>query len=206
MRNRRNHVIADSFRLIAVCAVGAAALRPVQALAAAGGHAEPLPPFSQFLWMLFPSWVNFLLFAGVVFFLVRRPAARAWAGRRRSIEERIMEADSALQASQKRLDHAHNKLSSLRADIEKIQSDIQDEAEAEAARLLAEAKRRAQSIQQHAEEAAAAEYQSAKKAVRDELVALAMNSAAQKLDREITPEYDRALRKSAIGEVGQLVQ
>jgi len=179
------------------------------ALLMAAGHVgleHELPSFKQFLKLLLPYWVNFLIYVGALYFLLRKPARRAWQGRRAAIQKHVAEAAGLLMAAERNLAAIEAKVSELPEALKSLRCEIERETEAEVAAILAEAQQRAEGIVRQAEESGLAERKFAERIARGEIVGLAMERARAKLQDEVTPQLDRSLRLAACQAVGELVQ
>lgn len=176
------------------------ALHPAAVFAAAGHGHEP--SFMDLKWF----WVNFLIYVGLIYVLCRKPLAKAWQSRRFTIQAAIAEAQKEAAVAKQALHEAEQKLAALPADTAKLAADIEREAQRESADILLAAKTRAERLAAQAKDLAEAERKATESAIRRELVSLAMKKAQERLQKEITPQSDKAIRDSALGSVQQLIQ
>jgi F0F1-type ATP synthase membrane subunit b/b' len=151
-------------------------------------------------------WINFLIYVFGLYFLCRKPVARGWDARRAMITSAVEEAQrEAAVARQLRLD-AESKLAALPAETKKMSSDIEHETQRETTEILLHAKTRSARITAQATDLAEAERKATENLIRRELVSLAVKKAEERLQKEITPETDKALRSTALTSVPQLLQ
>lgn len=151
-------------------------------------------------------WLNFLIYIGGLYFVCRGPLDRAWTSRKMMIEEALAHAKRDAENARQALSDAERKLQSLPTESAKLAADIERETQREGADILLQAKTRAERLALQAKDLAEAERKSTEAAIRSELVSLALKKAEERLEKEITPQSDKALRETALASVQQLVQ
>lgn len=172
-------------------------------MAAAADHgAGHAPAFMDLKWF----WVNFLIYVFALFFILRNPVKRGWLARREAIASAVAAAQKDAEAARQELLEAQRKLSSLESDSSKMSADIERETQREAAEILTQAKVRAERITRQSKELAEAERKATESLIRRELVAIAVERARERLQREVNAQADKELRDMALGAVRQLVQ
>src|SRR5215208_7995053 len=77
--------------------------------------------------------INLLLFAGLMFYFLRRPSIGAFRGRQESIRSELMHAEEERAAAEARLREVEGRLARLDAEIEGIKANAQREAAEEQA-------------------------------------------------------------------------
>lgn len=151
-------------------------------------------------------WVNFLIYIGLLYVLCRKPLAKAWQARRLAIQDSIAEAQKDAAIAQQALLEAQRKLAALPTETAKLATDIEREAQRECTDIFVAAKTRAERLAAQAKDLAEAERKATEAAIRRELVTLALKKAEERLQKEITPQSDKAIRETALSSVQQLIQ
>lgn len=164
-----------------------------------------LPSLETLLATLLPYWVNFVIFAGALFFLLRNPIKQAWSGRKSGFQDYLSRAQETLRLSQDHLKEVEGRVSRIVEERRRVKLEIEHETEVEVNRILREAKNRAEAIARQAQETGVAEHAAAKRGVQREMIALAMEGARRKLEQQVTPEFDRTLRQAACCSAGELM-
>ncbi|HEX8559195.1 MAG TPA: ATP synthase F0 subunit B [Pyrinomonadaceae bacterium] len=145
---------------------------------------------------------NLLLFAGVMFYFLRRPIREAFGGRQRSIREELMRAEAEKAAAVAQLEEVEGRLARLDSETEAIRAQAQREAAEERLRIERATEEEMRKIREQARR----EIESAAKAARAELRAFAaeqsVQMAEQMIRRDIRPEDDARLAKEYVTELG----
>ena len=106
---------------------------------AEGGHAEgwssPIWHVPMIAWQI----INFLLVVGLFIYLLRRPAPLFFKGRAAKILEQLEKATHDKEEAQERLREVESKMASLKDEVSSIEQASLQAAEADKARVLAEA-------------------------------------------------------------------
>ena len=171
--------------------------------AAGGGHGEEQAAGP---WSLVWPFINFFIFFGGLFFVLKNPFLQAWSKRRTTIEEAVTRGARELAAAEKELAAAKTSLSSVDVDARNLTASISKDTGSEVAQIVDEAKRRAEFIGKQAGENLTAEQRHAEVTLRREVAQRAIEKATGLLKSEITPEVDRDLRKGVVSGVRQLAQ
>lgn len=170
------------------------------ALAAGGGHAAADPAH------LIPYLVNFIVFLGILTYLLRRRFIKMLLNRSRSYRRMVRRSAHTWQQARQALAAARSKFETAGDEGVRIQRNIAEESEREAAALLTEARHRAERIIEQARRTAEAERAAAERGVKSEVAALVVERAAEQLRRRHNLESDRRLRDSALGRIRQIAQ
>jgi ATP synthase F0 subunit b len=145
---------------------------------------------------------NLLLFAGAMYFILRRPLAEAFKARQEGIRRDLMRAEEERRAAVAKLQEVEVRLSRLDSEIEAIREQAQREAAEERARIERAAEEEVRKIREQARR----EIESASKAARAELRTYAAEQsvrlAEEMIRREIRPEDDAHLVREYVGELG----
>jgi F-type H+-transporting ATPase subunit b len=146
--------------------------------------------------------VNLLLFAGVMYFVLRRPLGEAFRGRQEGIRRDLMRAEEERSAAVAKLQEVEGRLARLDSEVEAIREQAQKEAAEERARVERAAEEEARKIREQARR----EIENASKAARAELRAYAAEQsvrlAEEMIRSEIRPEDDVHLVREYVGELG----
>jgi F-type H+-transporting ATPase subunit b len=171
-------------RRIAIAAFAACVaswLAPAAALAA--GDSGPLWPA-----------LNLLLLLSVIVYFARKPVQDFFAGRRTEIEGKLEGAAAELSEAEATYAKWQRRLLELETELEEIRAKSRQRAESERERILADAHTAAERIRRDATAAVDQELRSARAALREEATQLAIEIAAERLQREVTDaDRDRLL-------------
>ena len=145
---------------------------------------------------------NLLLFAGLMFYFLRRPILGSFRGRQESIRSELMRAEEERAAAVAKLEEVEGRLARLDAEVETIRANAQREAAEERARVESATEEEMRKIREQARR----EIESASKAARAELRAYAAEQsirlAEEMIRREIRPEDDAHLVREYVEELG----
>jgi F-type H+-transporting ATPase subunit b len=135
--------------------------------------------------------LNFALLVGLLVYFGRQPIQRFMAERRREIEGEIHSAADLLARTEGRLAEWQRRVDGLDVEVAEIRRQAQEAADADRARILADAEASAERIRRDAAVAADREIERARGALRAEAAELAMEVAAR-LVRENITDADRS--------------
>jgi F-type H+-transporting ATPase subunit b len=144
------------------------------------------------------KWVNFLLLAGALGYLIGKHGGPFFAARSTSIRKDLVESEQKRKDAEARAAAVDARLANLEKEIAVLRGESQAEAQAENARMAQHTAAELAKIQAHAEQ----EIASAGKAARSELkrysAQLALELAEQKIRDRMTPETQSALVRSFV--------
>lgn len=175
-----------------------------QASTEAGEHG--LPPFSEYLRNTLSFWINFAVYVGLLYFLLRKPFAKAWEARRARWSESMKAAGESLTKSRERLTEAQSKLATVEDERRRLRQEIEQEAREEARRIVESARRRAEGVLRAAQDSGKAERAAAERVVQNEIIEMASSLARSRLAREVDVNNDRPARQAVVSTVKDLVQ
>lgn len=155
---------------------------------------------------LIPYWVNFILFVGLLYFLLRKKARAGWAQRRETIENNIDRALAELQQAEQKLHQALKNLDNVAGEASKVEDLLRKEAITEHDAIIAEAKSKAELIIKRAKETAEAEKTSAIQALRSEMVERVVQRARERLLDRLSPAFDYERRQQVLGSFKQMLR
>jgi len=140
------------------------------ASASSEGHAPSL-------WDLRYFWLNFVLYAILMYLLLRKVVASAWAARREKIERSVFAAQDELNTAERELKAVEDLVNGLKADQSKVREEILDGARQEGIVIYRAAQERAVRVAAQSKELLKGEARSAEAYLRDQLVSQALEIA-----------------------------
>jgi len=157
--------------------------------------------FQEFLPTIAKTF-NLLLFAGVMFYFLRRPITEAFRARQQSIRDELMRAEEERAAAAAKLEEIEGRLARLDAEVEEIRAQARREAAEERARIERATEEEMRKIREQARR----EIESAAKAARSGLRTFAAEQsvrlAEEMIRRDIRPEDDANLAREYVEELG----
>jgi F-type H+-transporting ATPase subunit b len=165
-------------------------LVPAVVWAASGGHEEIESPFTLFLRI-----VNFLLLAGLLYYLLNKPVRNFLNQRQQGVKEALEEAERARDEANARYREMERKLGQAQREMEELKKMLLEQGRVEKERILVNAQKEADRIRRQAELTAEQEYKQAQHLLRREAVDLAARLAEAILKERIEPkDHDRLIR------------
>ncbi len=152
----------------------------------------------------FPKLVNLLIFLGILFYLLRKPAREFFAQRFATVRETLERAAREKEAAEAKMAELDGRLNRLDAELAEIKSQAQREAEAERKRMEDESKRDLEKLRLTARREIEAAKQVAMADLREFAATKSVEFAEQIIRRELTPEDDARLVKSVGEELGSV--
>lgn len=134
---------------------------------------------------------NLALLLGVLFYFARKPVLEYFENRRRGIQEDLTGAANELSNAEATFSKWQRRLIDLESELEEIRSTSRQRAESERERIVSDARAAAQRIRDNASAAITQELRRAREQLREEATQIAIDMAAQRLEREIT-DSDRS--------------
>lgn len=154
-------------------------------------EAAPAPSESRELLL---TWVNFLILAAGLVYLLRRPAADFFADRLDTIHEGLEQGREALRASDAKLAEVEQKIGSLQKEIAEFRSHAERDMKAEAARITEAAEREAERILEFAQ----TQISAAARAAQADLRRHAAGGAVQLAEELIRQRMDEPARRALV--------
>ena len=146
------------------------------------------------------NWLNFLVLAIGIGYVMAKSLPKAFRGRSESIQKNIVEARIATEEARARLSAVEARLGKLDGEIAALRSESDRAAAEEEQRLLAQGEEEKARILQAAEQEIAAASAAAQRSLRAYAAEVAVDRAAAQL--QITPEDDRVLIENFAGRLG----
>ena len=132
--------------------------------------------------------VNFGFLLILLRMMAKRPLSSFLSGRRDEVEAGIREAAEVKAKAEAVYKEYNERLKSMDADMEKLRRDIQEAAEADKKRILAEAEETAARLRKDTETLIAQQARELTAAVRGEVVQAAMNAAEELLRKALSSD------------------
>jgi F-type H+-transporting ATPase subunit b len=171
--------------ILALAAAALLALAP-DTLWAASGHLEE--GYSTELWKDFGLRViNFILFAGILYFLLRKVVKNFFQGRKEAIARNLEYLETQAKNLEEQNQVMRRRLAQLAQDGEGIVAQYERDGQRERDRIIAEAKETAEQIVRKARTAVEQELRQAKRRLAQETGALAVGLAGEMVSKGITP-------------------
>ncbi|HVF56021.1 MAG TPA: ATP synthase F0 subunit B [Pyrinomonadaceae bacterium] len=151
------------------------------------------------------TWVkvlNLLLFAGLLFFILRRPISEAFSARRDSIRRDLIRAQEERNAALAKLEEVEGRLALLNTEVESIRAQAQREAEEESARIERTAEEDARKLREQATREIESAAKTAKAELRTYAAEQSVKLAEEMIKREMRAEDDRRLMSEYVEELG----
>lgn len=156
-------------------------------------------------WMgiIFP-YANFFIFVAAAFFFFRKPLTGAARQKRADFEKLAAEAQAAKAAAEARLNELQRKQADLSKEIQDLMTVSKATSEAEAARIIADAKHLAHNLTEEAKKMAAAEVERARLELRQDIVSLVSKEVLGKIHRDVTSADHQRFNGQRISELQHL--
>ncbi len=152
---------------------------------AGGGHGESsFDKGKDLIWRT----MNFVVLAGVLIYLLKKPVANGLASRRQGIKDELDDLDKRKQAAEDELRQYQEKLSRLDKEIEKIVADYIKEGEAAKEKIIEEAKASAEKLQQQAKKNIEHEFEKARQELKADMADQAVAMAEELVKKNIKDE------------------
>ncbi len=148
-----------------------------------GGHGISPAKITDFIWRT----VNFIVFAGLLVYLVAKPAKQFFAGRSSDIGETFEELEAKKAEAEAALMAAQERLAQVGAEREKLLEQFMAEGEAEKEKIIEKAEMVAARIKEMAALSIEQETKKATQELRKEVAEQATQMAEELIHKEITP-------------------
>jgi F-type H+-transporting ATPase subunit b len=186
-------------RWIEVVAGAGAALLPAVAWASGGGQEVELE--SGFT--LAMRFLNFLLLAGLLYYLLNKPIRNFLTQRQQGVRESLEEAERARQEAHAKYQEMERRLGQAQKEMEELRKMLVEQGRAEKERILAHAQKEAEKIRRQAEITAEQEFKKAQLVLRREAAELAARIAGTILKERIDAKDHERLIKDYVETMGK---
>ena len=130
--------------------------------------------------------MNFVVLAGALIFILRKPVSQALGSRIKGIKEQLESLEVQKAEAEKQLAQYNEKLSQLESEAEKIVDDYIKQGNEAKAKILKEAEQTAEKLQVQAKRNIEHEFAKAKQKLQQEVVESSLLKAEESLKKEIT--------------------
>jgi F-type H+-transporting ATPase subunit b len=150
---------------------------------AAAGHGGETT--ARLLDLLYRS-INFIIFFGVLFFLLRKPLKQALIDRRDSIQKELQDLEAKKEEANREFQALEKRISNIKKERETILAEYKAEAEKEKQKIIDNAQKTASRIIDQSQKTIQQEMQKANQALRQEMSDMAVLMAEDLLKKNIT--------------------
>ena len=157
--------------------------------AAAHGGGETT---ERLLALLYRS-INFIIFFGVLFYLLRKPLKQALADRKDTIQKELQDLEAKKEEANREFQILEKRISNIKEERETILAEYKAEAEKEKQKIIDNAQKTASRIIDQSQITIQQEMQKANQALRQEMSDLAVRMAEDLLKKNITDDDQKLL-------------
>jgi len=151
---------------------------------------------SDRLWDLIYRSINFIIFFGVIFYLLRKPLKQVLGDRRDSIQKELQDLEAKKEEAIREFQALEKRISNIKEERETILAEFKVEGEKEKQKIIDNAQKTASRIVDQAQITIQQEIQKAGQSLKQEMSETAVRMAEELLKKNIT-ENDQ---KTMIGE------
>ena len=151
-------------------------------------------------------WINFIIFAVAMFFLVRKPVVASWRKRVADLEDNILRSERELAKAEERLNSVQAKISSVGEELSKIHANIAEEARYESNKIQEQAKEQKLRILKQAKLSVESEIKAVEKSVKAEFANKVCDLAKDRLKKEFSSDNDRHYRAASLQGLNTLIK
>ena len=156
---------------------------------AAGGGGGGLDKTKDIIWRT----MNFVVLAGALIFLLKKPIGQALAARRQGIKDQLDDLERQKQEAEQQLSEYQQKLNQLEQEVEKIVAEYVKDGEAMKAKIIEEAKASAEKLQDQAKKNIEQEFDKARKGLKAEMAHQAVAMAEELIKKSIDDEDQKRI-------------
>ena len=139
------------------------------------------------------QWVNFLILAGGLGYLISKHAPALYQKRSREIQQAITDAAKAAKAAEVQAAAIEQRLRNIQAEIENLRQSARAEMEAEGERIRKETEHHLARIQEQSVQEIALMTRAARDELRRYSAELALGLSVQRIQARMTPEIQQRL-------------
>jgi len=145
--------------------------------------------------------MNFVVLAGALFFVLRKPASKALSSRIKDIQEQLESLEAQRAAAEKKLAQYNEKLSQIENEAAKIVDAYIKQGTEAKAKILKEAEQTAEKLRAQARRNIEHEFDKARQKLQQEVVESSLQMAEESLKKEITTQDQDKLIDEYINKV-----
>ncbi len=146
-------------------------------------------------------FINFAVFAGLLFFVGGPPLRRYLRSRHSVIKDALDEATKLREEAKGKLEEYGQRIADVDSEVDALVERVRADAEEEKERLIEEGRQQAERMKKDAESRIAAEFANARREIEREVVAAAVAAAERILRDKTTAEDKNALVDAFIADV-----
>jgi F-type H+-transporting ATPase subunit b len=173
--------------LIALAALSLISVADAAFAASGGGHGSHWQNTDTF------RIINFLVLAGLVFFLIRKPAAQFLGDRIKGIQEQLKELEQKKIEAEKKLAEYNRRLADLSAESDQIIDEYRRQGESMRENILKAAEAAAAKLESQARRNIEHEFKKARVELEMEIMEKAISRAETMLEKNITDKDQERL-------------
>ena len=132
--------------------------------------------------------MNFAVLAGVLFFLLRKPTARALRSRIEGIRGELNELEAKKKEAEAQLAEYNERIALLDQEVEKVVAGYIAQGKEAAGRILKEAEAASAKLEQQAQRSIENEFKQAKLTLQEDILEKALVKAEEMIKSKITPD------------------
>jgi len=146
---------------------------------------------------------NFVIFAGLLYFLLRKPLSSIIGAKIAELDRNLRESLSQLEDLRIKHVEASQLVAGMEGEASEIIARVTEQGESERARLIADGTKRAEAIIAQATVALESSERRSRQTVQQEIVRRAIERARLKIRNDLTPAMHLAIIRSRISMVGK---
>lgn len=150
--------------------------------------------------------LNFVVFAAVLFFALRKAVVAFWLGRHQSIRAQIEEARQLKQTTEERNHSLKKRISAIEQEVTQLIDELKKDGDLEKAQLMAQAEKYALRLKEDTTKIIRQEYQRAKELLRNETVHSAMQLSEKLIRENLRPDDQKKLGADMVKQLEQQLQ
>lgn len=163
-----------------------------------GGHHAAAGGIPSSLWLYV---INFILFIGLMFFLLRKPIKTAFASKIETYEAAVRRGEKARQDAEAKRLEIEQRLVQLQANANKSIESARVEAKKIADQLNADAQELSRRLRDEAGKSARAEVERAKQELQDEMLTQALALSKKLLEEKIVEGDQKRLQTESVDKI-----
>ena len=159
---------------------------------------------SQLTTVVFP-FVNFALFLVALIYFARGPVRKVAKDQQEQYLKLIKESQTAKAGAEKAYAEVERRSENFNAEIEKLRRDRLRQADEDAKAIIESAERLAAHMTMEAQRLIEFEINSARRALREELVTIAVNKVSERISSQLNHDAHLRLVEKSIGDVAKVL-
>lgn len=137
--------------------------------------------------------LNFVVFVGVLIFVLRRPWGEFWKGRADQIRSQVDEAKRLKAQEEGRYRALSLRVAAIEQEVTALVTSLREEGDLEKSRLISEAEQYAAQLRSDSKKIAEQEVRKARELLKGEAIRLSLELAERLIREKIGPEDQRGL-------------